>query len=114
MVREARAAYQRRDEELAARRGVSLQLSAITRQPPRKAERSWWESSGHDGTMSPVTEETSNPMEDAVVPALSDEEGGQEETSDGSRTLIRTETARSLEVEEKPAIIEHHLDGDST
>ncbi len=93
---------------------MSLQLSAIKRQPPRKAERSWWETSGHDGTMSPVTEETSNPMEDAVVPALSDEEGGQEETSDGSRTLIRTETARSLEVEEKPANIKHHLDGDST
>ncbi len=114
MVREARAAYQRRDEELAARRGVSLQLSAIARQPARKAERSWWETSGHDGTMSPVTEEPSNPMEDVAVPALSDEEGGQEETSDGSRTLIPTETTRSLEVEEKPVIIEHHLDSDNT
>lgn len=61
MVREARAAYQRREQELAQRR-----LEAV--QGARSGEytrgRSWWEAAGLDGAMSTVHEERSNQMEE--------------------------------------------------
>jgi len=68
MVREARAAYQRRDEELTQRRSQNDPPGA--HEGTRRGERSWWEGTGLDGVgaMSPVTEEVSNPMEEVVVP----------------------------------------------
>lgn len=60
MVREARAAYQRRDVELAQRRNATDSLGPA--EGLRRGERSWWEAVGADGTVSPVSEEISNPM----------------------------------------------------
>ena len=65
MVREARAAYKRRDEELAQRK-TQANVSTPHRDS-QKTEKSWWEASGLDGTMSPVAEETLNPMEAVIV-----------------------------------------------
>lgn len=109
MVREARAAYQRRDEELAARRNDSCGPNG---EVSRKGERSWWEVPGQDGAvdieaMSPVAEETSNPMEDVVV---SGGEGENILASDG-QVAPGSEMSRSLE---KPVFIEPRGDGMGT
>lgn len=104
MVREARAAYQRRDEELAARRNDSCGPNG---EVSKKGERSWWEVPGQDGTMSPVAEETSNPMEDVVLP---DEEEYNTLASD-REVPLETEVSRSPE---KPTFIEHREDGMGT
>lgn len=75
MVREARAAYRRRDEELAQRKEQVEKSHAETptAEGARRAERSWWEAAGIDGgadsSMSPVAEEVSNPMEDIILPS---------------------------------------------
>lgn len=66
MAREARAAYQRRDEELAQRRNQP-DSAGIFGELPQRGERSWWEAVGADAAMSPVSEEVSNPMEAVVV-----------------------------------------------
>lgn len=109
MVREARAAYQRRDEELAARRGgLAAPKGHTPILPSKKMGRSWWEFSGQDGAMSPVTEDTSNPMENVRAPDVFDDEDGH--GSDGNRTLVKTETTRSLDVAEKHVIEEIHVD----
>ncbi len=78
MVREARAAYKRRDEELAQRKEQAEKSQAHSpTETTKRGERSWWEAAGIDGgvdtAMSPVAEEVSNPMEDVVV-SSSDEE----------------------------------------
>ncbi|KAE9371195.1 hypothetical protein N431DRAFT_409675 [Stipitochalara longipes BDJ] len=78
MVREARAAYKRRDEELAQRKEQAEKSNAHSpTETTKRGERSWWEATGIDGgadtSMSPVAEEVSNPMEDVVV-SSSDEE----------------------------------------
>jgi G protein-coupled receptor GPR1 len=72
MVREARAAYKRRDEEMAQRKEQVVRNNADTpAEGARRGERSWWEAAGVDGgaetSMSPMTEEVSNPMEDIAV-----------------------------------------------
>lgn len=66
MVREARAAYQRREEELTQRR---LEAVRGARSGEHRRDRSWWEAAGLDGAMSTVHEERSNPMEDIEVPS---------------------------------------------
>ncbi|KAL2070776.1 hypothetical protein VTL71DRAFT_13802 [Oculimacula yallundae] len=68
MVREARAAYRRRDEEIIQRRNqVDASHAAHHREPGAKRAE-WWENIGVDGATSPVREE-SNPMdrEGAVI-----------------------------------------------
>jgi G protein-coupled receptor GPR1 len=60
MVREARAAYQRRDVELAQQRNATDSIG----EGPGRGERSWWEVAGVDGTTSPMSEEVSDPMEE--------------------------------------------------
>jgi G protein-coupled receptor GPR1 len=83
MVREARAAYRRRDEEMAIQqqRLESASLSGqILSGENRRTERSWWEVAGLDAGMSPLTEETpnlterGNPMEEVrtASPARTD------------------------------------------
>jgi G protein-coupled receptor GPR1 len=78
MVREARAAYRRRDEELAQRKEqVEKSHADAPAEGTRRGERSWWEAAGIDGvvdtSMSPVAEEVSNPMEDILVPSPDEE-----------------------------------------
>lgn len=67
MAREARAAYRRRDHEIAERRNDSFGPNG---EVSRKCERSWWEV-GADGAaaaaMSPLAEEVSDPMEAILV-----------------------------------------------
>jgi G protein-coupled receptor GPR1 len=67
MVREARAAYKRRDQEIAQQRKVHA--DGIQAEGTRKG--SWWETAGVEGVadlaMSPVAEEVSNPMEDIIL-----------------------------------------------
>jgi G protein-coupled receptor GPR1 len=69
MVREARAAYRRRDEEIAQQR--KTQAEASHADSARRGERSWWEAAGVNGvadlSVSPVAEEVSNPMEDIIL-----------------------------------------------
>jgi G protein-coupled receptor GPR1 len=72
MVREARAAYKRRDEEMAQRKEQVVKNHAdAPAEGARRAERSWWEAAGVDGgaepSMSPLADEVSNPMEDIAV-----------------------------------------------
>lgn len=88
MAREARAAYQRRDKEIAQRRNLT-DSTAIVGEVPRRGERSWWEAVGVDGAMSPVSEEISNPMEVAMPP------GTDEVPSDGT-TLRDPATERTI------------------
>jgi G protein-coupled receptor GPR1 len=80
MVREARAAYKRRDQELAQRKEQAEQSHAHTpTEAVKREERSWWDGTGIggvvDSSMSPVAEEVSNPMENIHV-LSSDEEKG--------------------------------------
>lgn len=72
MVREARAAYRRRDEEMAQRRSEAGIAGAL--QDPRRGERSWWEGAGQDGVMdmTPAVE-VSNPIEAVVSPIVRQE-----------------------------------------
>lgn len=67
MAREARQAYRRRDEEMAARRTDSGNFEAAR----VKQERSWWDGRAADGAsdlglMTPITELPRNPMDDAL------------------------------------------------
>lgn len=80
MVREARAAYRRRDEELAQRKEQVEKGHAHTpTDTTKRGERSWWEAAGIDGvvdtSMSPVAEEVANPMEDIAFPSPDEEKG---------------------------------------
>jgi G protein-coupled receptor GPR1 len=80
MVREARAAYRRRDEELAQRKEqVEKGHAHAPTDATKRGERSWWEAAGIDGvvdtSMSPVAEEVSNPMEDIAIPSPDEEKG---------------------------------------
>jgi len=66
MVREARAAYRRRDEELAQRRSEITSVATASDAINIRRERSWWDGLGLDGPpggglqmMSPVAEERS-------------------------------------------------------
>jgi G protein-coupled receptor GPR1 len=94
MVREARAAYRRRDEELAQRKN-DVESSAVHGEDTRRGERSWWDTgvggSRDLGGMSPVSEEVSNPMENVVVPT------DTSSTPDSDGTLKNVETARLKE-----------------
>ncbi|KAH6676735.1 G protein-coupled glucose receptor regulating Gpa2-domain-containing protein [Halenospora varia] len=86
MVREARAAYRRRDEELAQRRTQNA-VEGCDGRPgsgARRGERDWWDREGGDGRsdfpqMSPVAEEISNPIEDIII--SDDERGSDNETA---------------------------------
>jgi G protein-coupled receptor GPR1 len=59
VVREARAAYRRRDEELAQRRSESEQSGFAT----TRGGRMWWDGMGMETAMTPVSEEVTNPMD---------------------------------------------------
>jgi G protein-coupled receptor GPR1 len=63
VVREARAAYRRRDEELAERRSESEQTGVFT----VRGQRMWWDGVGMDTTMTPVSEEAANPMDNILT-----------------------------------------------
>lgn len=69
LTAEAEVAYQRRDEEIAARQleveSLHGSVSAISR--GCRAERSWWdEPEGLDGTMTAVQEETADGLDDQI------------------------------------------------
>jgi G protein-coupled receptor GPR1 len=76
MVREARAAYRRRDEEIAQQRKTLA--DAVHKEGTRRGERSWWETADTDGavdiSMTPVAEEVSNPIEDTIISSTDEEE----------------------------------------
>jgi G protein-coupled receptor GPR1 len=79
MVREARAAYKRRDEEIAQRKEqVEKNHADAPAEGTKRGERSWWEAAGVDGgvhtSMSPLAEEVSNPMEDIAVSTPDEDE----------------------------------------
>jgi hypothetical protein len=100
MVREARAAYQRRDEELAQRK---TQADFSTPHGDfRRTERSWWEAAGLDGTMSPVAEEVSNPIEVVLVSDSATLSPVSEHLpSDSEATSVTSSKARSAEALEE-------------
>ncbi|PQE03805.1 hypothetical protein CJF30_00006503 [Rutstroemia sp. NJR-2017a BBW] len=75
MAREARAAYRRRDEELAQRRFEASQ-NVPSMEGTSRRDRSWWDVTGIDGmgvvAMTPVAEEISNPMDDHMMEESND------------------------------------------
>jgi hypothetical protein len=99
MVREARAAYKRRDEELAQRK-TQANVSTPHRDS-QKTEKSWWEAAGLDGTMSPVAEETLNPMEAVIVSDSATLSPISEHSpSDSEATSTTARSAEALEAED--------------
>ncbi|KAG4440658.1 hypothetical protein IFR05_003856 [Cadophora sp. M221] len=97
MVREARAAYRRRDEEILQRRNQADSNHASGYREPGARRAEWWEGVAVDGAMSPVREE-SNPMEreGAIV-------FNEEAFSDGGNTLKGSDTKASKEEEDEKA-----------
>lgn len=98
MVREARAAYKRRDEEMAQRKEQVVRNHAdAPAEGARRGERSWWEAAGVDGgaetSMSPLAEEASNPMEDIAVP--SPDEDSEKLDTEHSEDIAVPGTSRS-------------------
>ena len=104
MVREARAAYRRRDEEAAQQRKNIADAQQQT-DSPRRGERSWWEASGIDGAadiaMSPLPEETD--LAEEVENEETDEEKikklGFAHTEDGAHPRIKWEVMEPSEPE---------------
>jgi G protein-coupled receptor GPR1 len=96
MVKEARSAYRRRDEELAQRKVEAAASGANGEANVRKVERSWWDTTGFDGSndmnksMSPVVEE-SNLMEN-------EKSDNERSVADSEATLRNSDTTRSREV----------------
>lgn len=103
MVREARAAYQRRDEEIAQ------QQRALNRPPPgspKKAEKSWWETA-IAGDVTPENE-VSDPMAGgAVVGIFNDNDNVHESGVASPRLRIpsRPERVHFIEPHEEENII---------
>jgi len=64
MFREARAAYHRRDEEIAQQRIASVNTGS---NGDARKERSWWEASGLDPIITPVMDNVANPIDDTIV-----------------------------------------------
>jgi G protein-coupled receptor GPR1 len=85
MIREARVAYRRRDEELAQRR-MESGLGSPVESGARRGKREWWENSA-DPEMSPVAEEVSNPVKDIVM--------SEDSKSDEDATLTNVKTRSS-------------------
>ena len=95
-MREARAAYQRRDEELAQRKEQAEKShTASPTETTKRGERSWWEATGIDGgvdtSMSPVAEEVGNPMDDIVF-SSSDEESRKVDVNHSEDRVTGTAT----------------------
>lgn len=72
MVQEARAAYKRRDEELAQQRlgQEVVNTSNPAEEAVPKKQRTWWDLAAYDGLlgmMSPVAEEGANPLDSIVT-----------------------------------------------
>ena len=82
MIREARVAYRRRDEELAQRR-IDSGLGPGSGSGTQKGEREWWENSV-DPETTPVAEARSNPVEDIVIP------DGSGRDEDATLTNVKT------------------------
>lgn len=98
MFREARAAYRRRDEEMAQQRTENVNMG---NNGDSKKERSWWEASGLDPVMSPLAEDDANPIDDAI-PA----ETGSTEDLNALRINIKPKIAEDeKEASEKKSAI---------
>ncbi|TVY86891.1 G protein-coupled receptor [Lachnellula willkommii] len=89
MVREARVAYRRRDEELAQKQ-VEFGLGSREDSTAPRILREWWEHSAETG-MSPVAEDISNPMEDIVR---------SDNSTSTNATLTNAKTRGSLDTHE--------------
>lgn len=85
VVREARAAYRRRDEELAERRNESEQSRDVV----ARGRRMWWDGAGMDTAMTPVSEEVTNPMDTILDPVPQSPEVSPRTTEIRRPQLIR-------------------------
>lgn len=63
VVRETRAAYQRRNEEIAQRQSESEQPRSFN----LRGDRMWWDAAGMETAMTPVFEEPVNPMDSILA-----------------------------------------------
>lgn len=100
MVREARAAYRRRDEELAQRKNAADGTRPGS--GTHRGERDWWDRERGGGPseypqMTPVAEEVGNPIEDIII---SDDE---REVDNNEATLKRLRTVAFHEGSEAAA-----------
>ena len=116
MVKEARSAYKRRDEEIAQRRVEAAASGANGEAGPRKVERSWWDASGFDGpvdkpakSMSPVTEEN-DPLETKIIEAAKPPSKESYSLSESEVTLRISETTRSRDIGEEAISIREETD----
>ena len=105
MVKEARSAYRRRDEELAQRRNQAEAQAAAANVanpdsaalPPKKGERSWWDGrTSLDGTGTSPGVEEADPMETGGIRQQQAGEVGSVAESDA--TLRNSYTTRSREI----------------
>lgn len=113
MVKEARSAYRRRDEELAQRRtqaeAQAATASGANQEATKKGERSWWDgraSLDGAGGVSPAVEEV-DPM-DSTMPQM----GDMSSMAESDSTLRNSYTTRSREVVEDVDTIEEEVEAD--
>jgi G protein-coupled receptor GPR1 len=98
MVRDSRAAYHRREEELAQRRLVAVQGA---QSGGDRRDRSWWEAEGLDGPIETVQEESADPDEDV--------ESNSRQSSDDETDLPSPEASEEKdEIKEEPLIWPAH------
>ncbi|KAG9238477.1 G protein-coupled receptor [Amylocarpus encephaloides] len=113
MNREAREAYQRRDEEMAARRVESAYLQRPeTSHSGNRRDRDWWDHAVVDGGgdvvgMSPVAEEAPNPLDDYVV---SEDESSSED--DVKLKVSTTQSSRSNTTGESTLPVRRSIKGE--
>jgi G protein-coupled receptor GPR1 len=105
MVREARVAYRRRDEELAQRR-MELQLGPRVESGGLRGEREWWENRG-DAAVSPVAEEIANPVEDITISE------GSSTDEDATLTNVKTRSSKNTERQHSSSAVSKNGDASS-
>lgn len=106
MLREARVAYRRRDEELAQRR-MELQIGPRVEGGGLIGEREWWENRG-DAAVSPAAEEIANPVEDATI----SEDSSTDE--DATLTNVKTRSSKNTERQYSSSAVSKQGDASST
>lgn len=105
MIREARVAYRRRDEELAQRR-TEIQLGPRVEGGGLRGEREWWENRG-DAAISPVAEEIADPLENITVleESLLDE--------DATLRNVKTRSSKNTDGKQPSSAVSNHGDASS-
>lgn len=92
-MRESRAAYQRREGELAQRRLEAVQGAQGAQSGEHRREISWWENTGLDGPVDAVHEESAEPVDQV--------DADSSESSNDKMSLTGSSITPSAEVSEE-------------